>query len=435
MIDWCATGPIDMPNRKQILIVVLAIIAVCIVQLHVSYPMPYVLKVMVDQGPDYDDFQTSPASVIASADIASRLPVKLDTSVVDVLEAYPRIDTVDQFLEHTQTSAFLIVHGGQLVLERYGLGHDSESIENTFSVSKSVTSALVGLAVADGVLALDDPITDYLPELRKRDQRFGAITIENLLDMVSGIAYSRDIRFPIINNDDPLVYYHPDLASVVLQRTEIDSAPGTFRYNNYNPPLLGLILKRTTARPVSEYFEQRIWKPMGASRPAGWTVDEQGFERMESGFHARARDLARFGLLYLNQGRTGDQPVLPESWISDSTDTDTPLELEKYDGRRWGYHAGWWIVPRPQGRSDYCAIGHFGQFIYISPQFDAVFVRNGPGRGEWGDREWTGLFYFLAERLAHREAAVRQHQEPDTPDPVVSRVVQRLKRDAGNAHN
>ena len=141
---------------------------------------------------------------------------------------------------------------------------------------------------------------------------------------------------------------------------------------------------------------------------AGWSVDEQGFERMESGFHASARDFARFGLLYLNQGKAGDRQLMPEGWIDDSTDTDTHIELEKYDGRQWGYRAGWWIVPRPDGRSDYCAIGHFGQFIYISPQFDAVFVRNGPGRGEWGDRDWTALFYFMAERLGQASTAQMQ---------------------------
>lgn len=397
-----------MPMKKRIVITVLALFVVCVGVLHINYPLPYVIRVMVDQGPDYDDFETSPASVISPADVASRLPYEPDADVLELLQSYPGIDSLDQFVASTETTAFLIVHQGQLVLERYGLGHDSESIENSFSVSKSVASALVGLAVADGSLDIDDSITDYLPELRERDHRFEAITIRNLLDMVSGIAYSRDIKFPIINNDDPLVYYHPDLASVVLERTEIASAPGKFRYNNYNPPLLGLILERTTDQSVSEYLEQRIWKPMGARRPAGWSVDEQGFERMESGFHASARDFARFGLLYLNQGKAGDRQLIPESWIDDSTDTDTHIELEKYDGRQWGYRAGWWIVPRPDGRSDYCAIGHFGQFIYISPQFDAVFVRNGPGRGEWGDRDWTALFYFMAERLGQASTAQMQ---------------------------
>lgn len=384
---------------KRIVVALAALVVILLGILHVNYPLPYVLAVMIDQGPDYDDFETSPASVISPADTARPLPDMTDSRAVELLAEHPDIESVDQFLASTETTALLVVTGGQLVLERYGLGHDSESIENTFSVSKSLTSALVGLAAADGLLRISDPITDYLPELRERDQRFEAITIEDLLDMTSGIAYSRDIEFPIVNNDDPLVYYHPDLASVVLERTEIDSAPGSFRYNNYNPPLLGLILQRTTGMSVSEYFERRVWQPMGARWPAGWTVDKRDMERMESGFHARARDLARFGMLYLNRGRADDRQVLPENWVNDSTDTADHIELERYDGRQWGYRAGWWIVPRPEGRSDYVAIGHFGQFIYVSPQFDAVIIRNGPGRGDWGDRDWTELFYFMAESI------------------------------------
>ena len=391
-----------MSIRKNMLVATLVLLVAGTVILHINYPIPYVIQVMIDQGPDYDDFETFPASIISPADNPIEIPSVPDAEVVELLQSYPSIEDVDQFMESTETTAFLVVHQGQLVLERYGLGHDSESIENSFSVSKSVASMLVGLAAADGALEVGAPITRYLPELHERDQRFESITVENLLDMRSGIAYSREIKFPIINNDDPLVYYHPDLASVVLERTEIATGPGDFLYNNYNTPLLGLILRRTTGQSVSEYLEQRLWKPIGASHPAGWTVDEQGFERMESGFHARASDQARLGLLYLNRGRAGEQQLVPESWILDTTDTKTKIELDEYDGRRWGYRAGWWIVPRPDGPSDYSGIGHFGQFIYVSPQFDTVIVRNGPGRGEWGDRDWTELFYFLAEKMPNR---------------------------------
>jgi CubicO group peptidase (beta-lactamase class C family) len=138
---------------------------------------------------------------------------------------------------------------------------------------------------------------------------------------------------------------------------------------------------------------------MGANGPAGWTTDDHGFERMESGFHATARDLARFGQLYLDGGFAEGRPVVPEDWVTRWTDFSESAELDTYDGRGWGYRLGWWMVPRPDGPWDFCAIGHFGQFIYVSPQFDAVFVRNGPGRGAWGDRDWTELFYFAAERL------------------------------------
>ncbi|NNF51919.1 MAG: serine hydrolase [Gammaproteobacteria bacterium] len=391
-----------MSKKKAIFIALAALIVASLGLLHVNFPLPYVFNVMVRQSPDYYDFQVFPASSIAPAERASELPVAPDPRVMSALESHPKIDDVDSFVTSTETTAFLVAHNGQLVFERYGLGHDDNSVENSFSVSKALTSALIGLAAEDGVLALGDPITGHLPELGERDARFSQIKVDNLLGMTSGLAYSRKIKFPIVNNDDPLVYYHPNLASVVLARTEIESAPGPFKYNNYNTPLLGLILKRTTGLSVSEYFEQRVWRPMGAAQPAGWTTDKAGFERMESGFHARARDLARFGLLYLNQGRTGERQVLPEAWVNASTTPDKHIELDSYDGRRWAYKAGWWIVPRPEGRPDYCAIGHFGQFIYISPQFKTVFVRNGPGRGEWGDRDWTALFYYLAEALTQR---------------------------------
>ncbi len=390
-----------MKALKRFLIGLSLLLAAGLGVLHFFFPLPYVFTVMIDQGPDYYDFRDFPASAIEPADTAMVLPQAPSEAAIEALESHPDIDNVEDFLRSTETTAFLIVHDGQLVLERYGLGHDDQSIENTFSVAKSITSALVGIAAEEGFVSLDDPITKHLPELAERDDRFEQISTANLLDMRSGIAYSRDIVFPIVNNDDPLVYYHPDLESVVLERPRIESAPGTFTYNNYNPPLLGLVLRRTTGVPVSEYFEQRVWRRI-AAMPAGWTTDKSAMERMESGFHARARDLARFGLMYLNDGRVNDQPVVPNEWVLASTDTEEHIELEDYDGRRWGYRAGWWIVPRPEGRSDFAAIGHFGQFIYVSPQFDTVFVRNGPGRGDWGDRDWTALFYATAERLASK---------------------------------
>ncbi len=269
-------------------------------------------------------------------------------------------------------------------------------------LSESCTSSDLGSTRKGECPSSDAPITRFLPELAERDRRFSEITVENLLDMQSGIRYSHDVRFPFVNADDPLIYYHPDLESVVLARTAIATPPGTFQYNNYNPPLVGLILRRTTGLPVGESLERELWEPLGAEQAAGWTVDDHGVERMESGFHARARDLARFGLLYINRGLAQDRRILPEAWVLESTAHSERLDLDQYNGRRWVYHAGWWIVPRPDRPADFCAIGRYGQFIYVSPQHDTVFVRHGPGRGDWGDRDWTELFYFAAERLSER---------------------------------
>lgn len=386
-------------SRSRLAVLVGLIVFTIGLGIHLRYPFPYIYRVLVYQDADFSDIHRFSARPIAAPESPSELPVTPNTDATDVVEQHPGVQELGAFLEETETTAFLVVHEGRLVVERYLRNHDRDSVQNTFSVSKSITSALVGLALRDGALELDTPITRFLPELGGRDDRFAQITVEHLLDMRSGIDYSPDTPFPFVTADDALIYYHPDLESIALERTAIASPPGTFQYNNYNPPLLGLILRRATGLSVAEYLERELWHPLGAEHAAGWTVDDHGLERMESGFHARARDLARFGLLYLNRGQVAGRRILPEAWVLKATDVSEPPELDKYDGRRWGYRLGWWIVPRPDGPSDFCAIGRYGQFIYVSPQYDAVFVRNGPGRGSWSDFDWTELFYFVAERL------------------------------------
>jgi CubicO group peptidase (beta-lactamase class C family) len=388
-----------MKTRNRILLGVAALLVASLAILHSRYPLPYIYQVFVHQSPDYSDFEMFPASRIPQSGSPSLLPVAPDPGVITLIESQPGIEDFDGFLTATDTTAFLVVHDGKIVLEQYLKGHDESSAENTFSVAKSITSALVGLAIRDGYLRLDAPITEYLPELSARDRRFEDVTIESLLNMRSGIRYVDGVTFPFFTSDDPLSYYFPRLETILLERTLVEAPPGRFQYNKYNPQFIGLALSRSADRTVSGYLGQALWEPMGASYVAGWNTDANGLERMESGFFARARDLARFGLMYLNDGEVEGRQVIPREWVRMSTDTPEHIALEKYDGRTWGYRLGWWIVPRPEGRSDYCGIGHFGQIVYVSPQYRAVFVRNGPGRGEWSDRDWTQLFYSLAGQL------------------------------------
>ena len=386
------------PGRRTLL-AALAAATLALGVLHLAYPLPYVYRVMAYRDADWDDMHRFPARRIAAAARPRQLAVAADPRVVAAIERHPAVDRFDELLDRTGTTAFLVLHRGRLVAERYLRGHDRDSLQNSFSVSKSVTSALVGLAVRDGALDVGAPITRYLPELAERDPRFAAIRVEQLLDMRSGIRFSSTVGFPFITADKALIYYHPDLRSVLLEQTEIAAPPGSFQYNNYNPALLGLILRRTTGLAVGDYLGRELWRPLGAGGEARWTVDDRGMERMESGFQARARDLAAFGRLYLDRGLAGDRRVLPAEWVEATTTLAEPVELERYDGRSWAYRGGWWIVPRPAGAPDFAAIGRFGQFVYVSPRHEAVFVRTGPDRGDWGDGDWTELFYATAERL------------------------------------
>ena len=139
-----------MTRMRRILTALLVLVIAGLGLLHVKYPLPYVFNVMVRQGPDYYDHQVFPASAIAPAEVPTPLPATPDPAVLALFESHPDIDGLDAFMQATDTTALLIIHDGQLVLERYGRGHDANSTENSFSVSKAVASMLVGLAAADG---------------------------------------------------------------------------------------------------------------------------------------------------------------------------------------------------------------------------------------------------------------------------------------------
>jgi len=183
-----------------------------------------------------------------------------------------------------------VVKDDGLLYEHYFNGYDHGSTQTSFSVAKSFASALVGIAVDDGTIALDDPITDYLPKLKERDARFDKITIRHLISMSSGLRYEEQ-GTPW--SDDTETYYAPDLRQLALSDSEIVGPPGElWHYNNFNPLLMGMILERATSQHVAEFMEARLWQPLGAEADASWSLDSvaSGFEKMESGINARAID-------------------------------------------------------------------------------------------------------------------------------------------------
>jgi CubicO group peptidase (beta-lactamase class C family) len=192
------------------------------------------------------------------------------------------------FLRSTGTTAFLAVKGDTLVAEAYFHGYRHDSTVSSFSVAKPVVSALVGIAIAQGRIgSVDDPVTRYLPELARRDPRFGRITLRHLLTMSSGLA---DL--------DP--YYDLDLRAVALRHTRIVQLPGLrFRYNNVNPVLLGMVLERTAGASASAYLAEQLWGPLGMEADGSWSLDSRrsGLELLQAGLNGRAVDFAKLGAL------------------------------------------------------------------------------------------------------------------------------------------
>ena len=315
-----------------------------------------------------------------------------------------KIGDLDLFLEKMKTSSFIVIKDDKILFEKYYNGYDRESIVTSFSVAKSFTSALIGKAIEEGYInSVYDPITDYISELKERDERFSKIRIIDLLHMSSGIKYDSEV-------DDRNTYYAADLRKLAVEKIQIEYNPGTkFEYNNYHPLLLGIILERSTKQPVSIYLQEKIWKPIGMEYNGSWSTDEYNFEKMESGINCRAIDFAKFGRLYLRNGNWDGKQIISEEWVKLSTTPYVPdtkgyyPDVSLFRDHSVYYSLMWWGIERDEDSYDYFALGNFGQFIYISPDKNLIIVRNGMSYGEGMETEeidwWPIIFYEFANRL------------------------------------
>jgi len=344
---------------------------------------------------DVGDQHRFPARPIPAGERASRLPAGGEAELLAPdLDADGRATVLDGLLRETDTHAFAVAHEDRLVYERYFGGSDRGTLETSFSVAKSFVSTLVGIAIEEGLIrGVDDPVTDYLPELAVRDPRFERITLRDLLTMSSGLRYSEpDLPWPW--SDDTYTYYGVDLREVALERSEVEGPPGQkWHYNNYNPLLLDLVLERATGMSVSDYMATRLWQSLGAGSDATWNLDSErsGFEKMESGLNATAVAYARFGLLFLHGGRWKGKRVVSEEWVRAATAAQTTTD---YDNA-YGYF--WWVdAERPR---NFYAFGKYGQYIYVAPDADAVIVRTG---SDWGvdNQTWLAIFRNVSDQLA-----------------------------------
>jgi CubicO group peptidase (beta-lactamase class C family) len=330
--------------------------------------------------------------------------------VAKVFEEILEANDFTTFLEAEFTQAFIVIQDDSILFESYLNGTERGSLLTSFSVAKSYTSALIGIAIDEGHIgSVDDPITVYLPELLNRDERFRDITVRDLLLMASGMDYV-EMRPGIFNGDDPITTYYLDQREAALEFTTIIDPPHEyFQYNKYHPQMLGMILERTTGQSVTKYTQEKLWDPLGMEYAGSWSLDSEksGFEKMEAGLQARAIDFAKLGRLYLNGGNLGGTQVISEDWITASTAPDPSTENDNYYSTDFGnalyrtlngyYKYMWYGYHREGGLPDFAAEGDHGQYIYVSPEANLIIVRNGFEYGEtmtWDS--WVRLFYEFA---------------------------------------
>ena len=280
-----------------------------------------------------------------------------------------------------RTRALVVIQDGKIVGERYADGFDPSMPLLGWSMSKSVTAALAGLVVGDGLMALDEPLG--APEW-EGDEGRSAITLQDLLQMSSGLEFVEE--YTAGNDSVGMLFLEPDMAAYAASKPLIET-PGThWSYSSGSTNIVARAL--TSALGGSEatqaYLRERLFGPAGMKNVT-FEQDNAGTPVGSSYIYATPRDWARFGLLFLNEGKAGKEQILSPEWI-DFVHTPAPAnELGIYG-------AGFWLNGMAEdgdGRflqdlpeDAYFAMGHNGQIVGIFPSQDAVIVRLGWTTGD-----------------------------------------------------
>ena len=307
--------------------------------------------------------------------------------------------TLEQFLQRNPTTGLLITRDDIILVERYQYARNDRHRLISFSMAKTITAMLIGLAVADGAIAsIEDPAERYVPELAGSE--YGRTPIRHLLTMSSGVAFREDYD----GTDDSARLSRATLgqqsaggARAVLEFNQRIAPPGArWYYASAETQVLGIVLRAAIKRPIVDYLAERIWQPMGAESDASWLVDRSGQEITYSSFNAVLRDYARLGMLLARDGRIGDRQLIPAPWLRDATHAHF---TGAQTGRGFGYGFQTWIFPENDG--SFALLGVRGQAILVDPARKLVMVHTAvrPNARDPGGAETIALWRAVKREL------------------------------------
>ena len=343
-----------------------------------------------------------PTQVVRANPAAAALPeAQVDLSQL-TYEVNGRTRTLEQYMESGQTNAIAFMHNGQFIYEDYQNGYNPKTRAHMWSVTKSVTTALVGIAVAEGLVdSIHDPIKRYIPEAA--DTVWEGVSIEDLLQMESG-TYWVDVP---VHQPEQLVLMGADFHSnglygmtrdeYLLRLTRV-SEPGDFyRYNSGDAQMLAWLLERVYARPYAEILSEKIWQPAGMRDDALVMVDRLGNTFASMGLMATPRDMLRFGELFRNGGRSLDgRQIVPEAWVEAS---------HNYDKANGGGPRGYmWPHWGGVDSGNYTAAGYGHQRVSVGPSLNMVGVRFGNDPVDSiAPKEWEAVLTAVGHYLEFGE--------------------------------
>jgi CubicO group peptidase (beta-lactamase class C family) len=316
--------------------------------------------------------------LIRKAPTASRLVRVAEPPITWRFEG--RDYSLDDYLARNPTTGLLIARDDTIFVERYQYGRTDQHRFTSWSMAKTVTAMLVGIAIAEGrIHSVDEPAATYVPELAGTE--YGRTSLRHLLQMSSGVRFREDYG----GNDDAgrlaentFLLRGPGGPGVVTSFNERAAEAGTkFYYASGETQVLGLVLRAATNRTPADYLQSRVWQFIGAEADATWLIDRSGQESTYCCLNAVLRDWARFGLLLAHDGNWRGRQIIPASWVTDATTVaaHTPHLRPGTATPFFGYGYQTWILPGE--RRMFSLRGIRGQLIFVDPGSRLVMVNTG----------------------------------------------------------
>ena len=329
-----------------------------------------------------------PTRAIGGHQTPSQLPQRLASLDNFAYDFGGQTYTVDSHMRSQRTAGLLVIHNGEIKVERYGLQHHADAPWVSFSVTKSVVSMLFGAALKDGdITSIDDPISDYLPIFL--GSPYTDVSIKNILQMSSGVAWNEDYADPDSNIVNLPAEQHAGFA--YMSKLPRVGKPGkVFNYNTGETNIAGAILREAVGKNLSDYAAEKIFLPGGLSNTANWLLDApNGNEFAGCCISATLRDYGRIGLFAMqNTAAANADSSLAPGWMQQST-----APSSSYAG--YGYF--WWLTDNRV----YSAQGIFGQYIFIDANRDLVIVMQSAWPEAWTTSLEHQALTFIAALADH----------------------------------